>query len=516
MKCLLLLLLLVGTTAHADDLTHEQDDALAAEAAMLAPAVQVPQMQPPTPAQHSTLGLWSAVIPWTPHIPVACAQLPDGRLLTFASSQRTSFPPGTFTYAAVWDYRTGEFVEINNPRHDMFCGGVSLLPDGRLLVNGGNNTLRDCSLFDWRTSTWSAAPDMLDPRWYNTSVALPDGSVFTSSGSGGSDTAERWQESSGWTRYTGIDWSQATSENTFESIWHPFLHVAPDGRIAHTGPTRTMHWVDTTGNGQFISTSTTVPDYYYPKDGAMVMFAPGKILQAAGRTVSGGATNLAYVVDINGSTPTVTPTSSLKHPRTFANGVILPTGEVMAIGGNTSQVKFSDEGSVMTPEIWNPSSGAWRSAADMQVPRNYHSLAILLPDGRVWSGGGGLSGNSADHQDAQIFTPPVLFNADGTLAARPEINEVPEVIGPGMEFTVRATAGMKRFTFIKLAALTHSVTSDLRFIELPFTEAAPGAYSVHAPDNVNVLTPGYWMLFAISPEGPYSVSKTVLVDATLA
>ncbi|WP_395742478.1 Ig-like domain-containing protein [Prosthecobacter sp.] len=510
------LLLPAGHLCHADGLTHEQSDALAAEAAQLAPSSDTPQPQAPTPAQYSTLGTWSAVIPWTPHIPVTCAQLPDGRLLTFASSQRNNFPPGSFTYAATWDYRTGEFVEINNTRHDMFCGGVSLLPDGRLLVNGGNNTIRDSSVFDWRTSTWSAAADMQDPRWYNTSVALPDGSVFTASGSGGSDTAERWQEGKGWTRYTNINWALATDEGGTESIWHPFLHVAPDGRIAHTGPTHTMHWVDTTGNGQFISTSAVVPGSYYPKDGAMVMFNEGKILQAGGRTMgTGEPSKLACVIDINGSTPRVTPTGSLAFARTFANGVVLPTGEVMAIGGNTSQVKFSDDGSVLTPEIWNPATGQWRRGADMWVPRNYHSLAILLPDGRVWSGGGGLSGNAADHQDAQIYTPAVLYKADGTPAERPEIGETPEVIGPGMAFAVRATAGMKRFTFIKMASLTHCVTSDLRFLELPFTEHEPGVYVLKAPANVNVLTPGYWMLFAISPEGPYSVSTTVLVDATL-
>lgn len=374
MKCLLLTLLLASQLSQADDLTHAQSDALAAESARLMPVRPAPKMQtlPPTPVQYSTLGLWSAVIAWTPHIPVTCAQLPDGRLLTFASSQRTGFPVGHFTYAATWDYRTGEFVEINNPRHDMFCGGVSLLPDGRLLVNGGNNTIRDCSLFDWRTNTWSAAADMQDPRWYNTSVALPDGSVFTASGSGGRDTAERWQEGSGWTRFTNINWALATNEGGEESIWHPFLHVAPDGRIAHTGPTRSMHWVDTTGNGQFINTGTKIPGGYYPKDGAMVMFGPGKILQSAGRTLGGVTTNLAYVVDINGSVPTVKPTSSLKYARTFANGVILPTGEVMAVGGNTSQQKFNDDGSVLIPEIWNPTSGQWRIAAEMQVPRNYH------------------------------------------------------------------------------------------------------------------------------------------------
>lgn len=511
----LLLLLLIVTTAHADGVTHEQGDALAAEAALLTPAAEIPEPVTVPPEQRSTLGVWGDVIPWTPHIPVTCAQLPDGRLLTFASSERTTFPPGHFTYAATWDYRTGEFVEINNPRHDMFCGGVALLPDGRLLVSGGNNPVRESSLFDWRTNTWSATPDMQDARWYNTSVALPDGSVFTASGTGGENTTERWQEHSGWTRYTNIDWGLAAGEGGFESIWHPLLHVAPDGRLAHTGPTTTMHWVDTTGNGQLISTSTKLPGSYQPKDGAVIMFAPGKILQAGGRTNTVLPCDQAYVVDINGSTPTLTSTGKLKHARTFANGVILPTGEVMAIGGNTSQEKFDDHGSVLTPEIWNPATGEWRSGADMAVPRNYHSVAMLLPDGRVWSGGGGLSGDDADHQDAQIYTPPMLFNADGSLAERPEITEVPEVIGPGLAFSVRGTAGIRRFTFIKLASLTHSVTSDLRCLELPFTEHTPGAYTVQAPKNINVMTPGYWMLFAVSAEGPYSVSKTVLVDATL-
>jgi YVTN family beta-propeller protein len=518
MKRLLCASLQLACLAHADVLTHEQSDALAAEAARLAPANTAPVVQtlpPLPPSQYSTLGMWGDIIPWTPHIPVTCAQLPDGRLLTFASSERTTFPAGTFTYAATWDYRTGEFVEINNPRHDMFCGGVSLLPDGRLVVNGGNSNIRECSLFDWRTNTWSALPDMNDTRWYNTSVALTDGTVFTAAGSGGSDTAEQWREGIGWRRYPGINWALAHGEGGFESIWHPFLHIAPDGRIAHTGPTRTMHWVDTTGEGAFISTSAQVPGSYYPKDGAVVMFNEGKILQAGGRTTKGGASRLAYVIDINGPTPVVTQTSSLLYARTFANGVVLPNGEVMAVGGNTSQEKFNDDGSALTPEIWNPSTKRWRKAADMQVPRNYHSLAILLPDGRVWSGGGGLSGTITDHQDAQIYTPAALFNADGTPAARPEITEAPAAIGPGMTFTVRASAGIQRFTFIKLASLTHSVCSDLRFLELPFTENAPGAYAVRAHANLNVMTPGYWMLFALSPSDAFSVSKTILVDATL-
>ncbi|MFN7561147.1 MAG: putative Ig domain-containing protein, partial [Prosthecobacter sp.] len=218
-------------------------------------------------------------------------------------------------------------------------------------------------------------------------------------------------------------------------------------------------------------------------------------------------------VDFNGPTPVVTQTGSMLNARTFANGVVLPNGEVMVIGGNNSQIKFDDTGSVLTPEIWNPSTGQWRAAANASVPRNYHSLAVLLPDGRVWSGGGGLAGNAADHRDAQIYTPGCLFNSNGTLATRPVITEAPAAIGPGMAFSVKATAGMKNFTFIKLSSLTHSVGTDLRFLNLPFTEDTAGNYTVHSHANLNVMTPGYWMLFAISPTGPFSVSKIIQVSA---
>ncbi|MBL9130004.1 MAG: DUF1929 domain-containing protein, partial [Verrucomicrobiaceae bacterium] len=135
------------------------------------------------------------------------------------------------------------------------------------------------------------------------------------------------------------------------------------------------------------------------------------------------------------------------------------------------------------------------------------------PDGRVWSGGGGLSGNAADHRDAQVYTPGALFNADGSAATRPVITQAPAQIGAGMAFSVQATAGMRNFTFIKLASLTHSVGTDLRFINLPFTENSAGNYTLHSHTNLNIMTPGYWMLFAISPSGPYSVSRIIHVTA---
>jgi YVTN family beta-propeller protein len=508
----------------ADENPHAADDTFAAEAAALLPTPKKLTVAQATPAlQRSTLGDWSAVIPWTPHIPVSAAQLPDGRLLTFASNQRTTFPSGPeFTYAATWNPATGQFVEYNHPSHDMFCGGLVMLPDGRVLVNGGRNTTVRSSIFDYRVNSWTRTPDMNDPRWYNTSVALPDGDVWTVSGSGGSGTAERWDQSSGWSRLTGINWNTVLAEPGYINIWHPFLVLAGDGRLLHFGPTDTMHWVNPAGAGTLVNAGATVPGSHYPKEGSWVMYNEGRIVVAGGGantvnnandTTTGTSTNAAFTVDLRSGTPIVTQTASMKFARQFANGVVLPNGEVMVMGGNTSGLKFDDTGSILTAEIWNPTTGQWRVAADASVPRNYHSLALLLPDGRVLSGGGGLGGNAADHRDAQLFTPPTLFNADGTAATRPAINTAPGSIGVGTTFSVSATAGLQKFSFIKMSAITHSINTDLRYLSLPFTEISPGVYQLTAHSSLNVMTPGYWMLFGLNAAGAHSVAKIVLVDA---
>ena len=159
MKNLLLLLALIPGLSFAGEDDHGLSDQLSAEAQALAPAFAAPAPAATVATARISLGEWGNVIAWTPHIPVTAATLPDGRLLTFSSNQRTTFPVGNeFTFAAVWNPRTGSFTEINNPRHDMFCGGTAMLQDGRVVINGGRNTTRLSSIFDWRTNQWSALP----------------------------------------------------------------------------------------------------------------------------------------------------------------------------------------------------------------------------------------------------------------------------------------------------------------------------------------------------------------------
>ena len=116
-------------------------------------------------------GSWGPLIAW-PHIPVSAANLPDGRVLTWASIQRDGFPAGAdFTYAGTWDPASYTFQELNHDEHDLFCGHSGMLKDGRVFVNGGRVTPHT-STFDYLTDSWQRIDDMHDGRWYPTTVTL--------------------------------------------------------------------------------------------------------------------------------------------------------------------------------------------------------------------------------------------------------------------------------------------------------------------------------------------------------
>ncbi len=471
-------------------------------------------------------GQWGSNTSW-PFAFASAANLPDGRILAWGANLINSFNGGNKTYAGIWDPANDQIIRVDHSTHSMFCGMPVMLEDGRVFVAGGDvsssSSVKRTSTFDFSTQTWTRVQDMHVGRWYNGSVALPNGKVFTAVGDPGSQYPELWTQSTGWDYLNGASLQSAIlkyNAPTEPKNMLPHMHLAPNGKIFHSGHTPQMNYIDTAGIGSI--TPVSIVNDFNGANASGALYDEGKLLQAGGSLYENNtSTTHAAIIDINSATPERTHIAEMQYPRIFHNQVILPNGEVMVIGGNTTGEKFSDRNlitgvstSILTPEIWSPFTQTWRTVAPHSTPRNYHSVALLMTDGRIWSGGGGLCACSADHPDSAVFTPPYLFNADGTLATRPEIINAPSIVSYGQTIDVSATHEVSRFTMVKMSSTTHAINSDMRFLNVQFTPAFDGHYSLTLHTNRNVMTPGYWMLFALNTQGVPSLAKVIKVSTS--
>jgi galactose oxidase len=241
----------------------------------------------------------------------------------------------------------------------------------------------------------------------------------------------------------------------------------------------------------------------------------GKILTAGGSPAYQGAPALdnAYVITIGtpGTQPTVQKVQDMNYPRIFHCGVALPNGQVFVVGGQDYGTPLTDDFAMMYPEIWTPSTQQWTLLAPMAVPRNYHSVAILMPDATILSGGGGLcDGCMMNHYDAQIFNPPYLFTSSGARATRPVITSVSvATVKVGNSLTFVTNGPVTNASIIRMGTTTHTVNTDQRRIPLLLVPAGVNTYQVTIPKDPGVALPGYWMLFAMNLAGVPSISKTV-------
>jgi galactose oxidase len=246
------------------------------------------------------------------------------------------------------------------------------------------------------------------------------------------------------------------------------------------------------------------------------MYDTGKILALGGSPSyqNSAATANAYVLTINGVNNEVSTkqVGSMANPRSFANSVVLADGKVAVFGGQNYAVPFSDNASVYQAELWNPATGKFTTMASASVPRNYHSVALLMPDGRVFTGGGGLCGTgcATNHFDGQTFTPPYLLNPDGSAATRPVITAAPSTAANGARITVKTNSAVTKFAIVRMGTATHSVDTDQRRLSLVST-AVYGGYQLTIPADSGIALPGYWMLFALNAKGVPSVAKVIRI-----
>ncbi len=458
---------------------------------------------------RATMGEWSPQFS-TPVIAIHAHLLPNGKVLFWGDS---------FTY--VWDPATpGSFQQMALTSTELFCSGHSFLPDGRLLVAGGHippdakTGSPDSNVFDYLTNTWTPGPSMNAGRWYPTDTTLPNGEVLVVAGTVvagvDNDLPQVWT--------TSGQWRDLTTAKRVLPVY-PFMFVAPNGKVFMAGPRLKTRYLDASGTGHWTTVADSkccVRDY-----GSAVMYDKGKVLivGGAGQKKNGPLpTNTAEVIDLNVATPAWRYTNPMAFRRRQLNATLLPDGKVLVTGGTSSAGFNTSNGSVLAAEIWDPASEQWTTLASMQVRRLYHSTALLLPDGRVLSAGGGRppatgTPTDSDHLDAEIYSPPYLFAPDGTPAVRPTVTTAPSSVHYGDTFLVETPDwnGITKVNWIRLSSVTHAFNMDQRINLLAFSKIS-GGLNVVAPANANLAPPGHYMLFVLNGDGVPSMARIIQVQ----
>ncbi|KAI0548283.1 hypothetical protein F4679DRAFT_551254 [Xylaria curta] len=483
--------------------------------------------QPPPTSQ----GRWESTVV-LPIVAAAGALSVQGNVIFWSAFRPDLFGSGTGqTLTALWTPSSQTVTQrtVTETHHDMFCPGISLDADGRITVTGGNDS-KNTSTYNPANSVWTSAAQMVIPRGYQASVTVGDGRIFTiggswSGGQGGKNGEIYSPAANRWTSLPGAvvaPMLTADAMGVYRADNHAWLFAYKANSVFQAGPSKKMNWYNVTGSGSYTSAGTRAADGD-AMCGNAVMFdaTTGSILSAGGSPSyqDSNATPNAHLIKLGnvGAAPTVTKLPNMANARAFANGVVLPDGTVLIIGGQSYPIPFTDTTPVFPTELFDPKTNTWRTLASIAVPRTYHSIALLLPDATVVAGGGGLCGTGCaqNHFDLQVFSPPYLFTSDGTRAARPAITLVSATqVRPGALLTITTAQSVASFSLIRYGSATHTVNTDQRRVPLSVTSVAGLAHVVSLPTDPGVLVPGYWMLFAINSAGVPSVATTIKILAS--
>jgi len=493
----------------------------------------------------------------------------NGNIVTVTSGSTTGDSKQAVGHsdAWLWDPVTDSRQQVNNLTTNLFCSGHSLLPDGRLIVTGGHGASdydgageKHINIFDYTNNTWSRDPsqDMNLGRWYPYNVTLSSGEPMVISG---------LYNNTGFAGNQQINLvpQVLTAAGTLKNLnqpssisYYPYIYVMPDGKVlqAQSGfnsqDSRLFDPRAAQGRGTWSAFGTMLSPHAF---GTSVLYDSGRKALVVGGVDNSQQplTNAEYIdlitaqSQLNQSQQPWTSTDSMRFARVYPTATILPDGKVLVTGGvgckGTNNIESyaggtptCSGGQVLNPELWDPDTKKWTIMAPYTETRAYHSVAALLPDGRVLVSGGGLPGavgeigifgtritdqntllrpNSmgVSHTKAEIFSPPYLFDANGNPAARPSITSWPTSVTDGETFFVGASgAGSQpRVSLVRLASVTHAFDQDQRQITLDPPMLASGGFWVTAPSSPNQCPPGIYMMFVLTSAGVPSIAQFITI-----
>jgi len=315
----------------------------------------------------------------------------------------------------------GTFTATGSLNAARYSHASTLLPDGKVLVTGGDNSsgsarssaeIYDPSATAGTFSTISAA--MITSRYDHTATLLPDGRVLIAGGGNPGSVslanAELFDPTATTTPFSATTGSMTTSRRYHTAT------VLPNGKVLMAGgmhlagdaissaelydpTTKTFATTGNLGTGRTQHTATLLPN--------------GKVLITGG-SLSGSSYSAPIAELYDPATGTFTSTGSLITPRYGHTATLLPNGKVLIAGGNGYTVGTSIS-YLNSAELYDPATGTFSSTGNLVTGRTSHTASLLF-NGKVLIAGGGNPGGYA--AVSELYDPTTgIFSPTGRLAA---------------------------------------------------------------------------------------------------
>ncbi|MGL5816777.1 MAG: galactose oxidase-like domain-containing protein [Phycicoccus sp.] len=527
--------------------------------------VAAPEARGPTVPWHPTLidseifSVHAALVPGGPRGTVVMLGGSEHNPAQGGTDQQPA-DPAKVDRCAVFDVAARDATRIASPTTDVFCSGHAFIADGRLLIAGGTEAWggadaggpggghghlhgnfgghRACWVFNRDRRSWDRVADLgfqRGPgrgggRWYPTVVTLPSGDVAAFDGHP-SRTSDNWHENDLPERYSASadTWTWYPNRLHFEhpslpGNWYPRGNLVTGGRIFFTSRLggRCRLFDPSTGTLDPVEIASPGGRYDVGWDYSTIALPMVPADGYRSRIMALNDTQPRYVdLDLAAGTPTWRAAGTRQSPmntrrRAFSCPVYLPTGEIFVSGGIDGG---DDDDAVLQPEVFTPGIdwstraytgagiGTWRTVAEpAQKARNYHSVALLLPDGSVFVAGSNIDGANGDpatvaQRNIEIYEPS-WFGDPG----RPRIAASPRHATPADESltftmaTAAQAASVQRVALVRCGSVTHSGDFDHRYVVLSF-EVDGAQVIASLPGDSSVTPPGYYLLWAVTASG---------------
>ncbi|KAI9306142.1 glyoxal oxidase N-terminus-domain-containing protein [Cunninghamella echinulata] len=461
-----------------------------------------------------------------------------------AEWNEATFDSGQCAFSVEYDIETNKYrlLELET---NTFCSAGGFLGNGSFISTGGGerrgrdwkaepgwqsirhyNPCQDnqCKWAEYKTGKMSVN------RWYPTVEQLPEGDIIIVGGSTKGAAVNRaeinvpsyefWPP-----RGDGNEIHLPFLNETMPYNLYPFVFVLPDGNLFVFANQHSM--IFDYKNDRVVKKLPLMPGMVrsYPLTGGAVMLpldpendynveilicgGSEKMRNDAKAEKTCGRINL-------GDAEPKWEMDDFIHPRLMPDGVILPDGNVLWVNGcqrGWAGYNGRNHDPTFDPIIYDGTKKLghrWTTGlANTKIARMYHSVALTLPDGRVWIAGS----NNVDPPDltatyptefrVEYFSPPYLFKSN----TRPLLSHVPKVVTYGESFNILVNLGNLatnnndkniRVGLLRPGFSTHSMHMSQRYVYLRHQLSDDmQSLSIEAPPKPTIFPPGSGFLFVI-------------------